>query len=63
MSETVLLCNPEARAKSAREMGCLVRIWLKMRFRLISRGTLLVALYRLVKEKRGVGILAISISD
>ena len=57
MSETVLLCRPETRAKSAREIGWRVRIWLKIRFRLIWRGILFDALTLLVNEKRGAGDL------
>jgi hypothetical protein len=34
-----------------------MRIWLKMRFRLIWRGILFDALSSLVKEKRGTGDL------
>ena len=63
MSETVLRCSPETRARSAREIGCRVRIWLKMRLRLICRGILFEALSLLVKENCDVGILALSICE
>src|ERR1700677_1425113 len=57
ISEMVLRCRPETRARSAREIGCLVRIWLKIRLRLICRGVLFEALTLLVNEKRGGGAL------
>jgi len=56
MSETVLRCRPEARAKSAREIGRLVRIWLKMRFRLIWRAIRFDALKLPFVKKRDGGI-------
>ena len=53
MRDTVLLCRPEARARSAREIGWRALIWLKMRLRLIWRGILFDALVLLANEKRG----------
>jgi hypothetical protein len=44
-------------------MGWLLRIWLKISVRLICLGTLFDALNLLVKDRRGVGISAIYISD
>jgi hypothetical protein len=48
----VLLCRPDSLARSARETGWWVRIRLKTRLRLISRGVLLEALRLPVKAKR-----------
>ena len=51
ISDTVLRCSCEARARSARDIGCLVRIRLKIRFRLISRGILFDALCLVCKRE------------
>ena len=48
----MLRCSCEARARSAREIGCFVRIRLKIRFRLISRGILFDALCWCVNVNR-----------
>src|ERR1035438_1384047 len=61
--ETVLRCRPEMRARSARETGCLMRMWLKMRLRLISRAMRFEAFVWLFKKRRVVGIEILSPSD
>src|SRR5215469_4749805 len=50
--DTVLLCNPDALAKSAREIGCRRRIQLRTTPRLISRAVSLDATCMLVKLSR-----------
>ena len=45
MSEIVLLCIPEARARSALEIGCRVRIRFNTILRLMSRMTSLDAVW------------------
>src|ERR1700756_1761985 len=55
ISETVLRCRPETRARSARERGWRVRTRLKTRFRLIWRGVLFDALCLRVNVNRDAG--------
>src|SRR6185437_13204339 len=46
ISDTVLRCSPETRARSAREIGCCLRTRFRMRLRLICRGVRFEALCR-----------------
>src|SRR4030088_2229511 len=55
ISETVLRCRPETRARSARERGWRVRTRLKTRFLLIWRGVLFDALCLRVNVNRDEG--------
>src|ERR1700756_5545013 len=63
ISETVLRCRPETRARSARDKGWRVRTRLKTRFRLIWRGVLFDALCLRVNVNRDegeVGMISLS---
>src|SRR3954469_9124330 len=54
IKDTVLRCNPETRARSAREMGCRWRIKFSTTLRLMSRAVSLDATCVLVKSSRRI---------